>query len=174
MVDGFLTGIDRTHLARAVELAAEARDGGNHPFGAVLAGADGNVLAAARNSVGTTGDVSGHAETNLVRIATTRVDAELLPGSTLYTSCEPCAMCAGAIYWSGIGRVVFALSEADLYVLTGDDARNPTLKLPCRTVFAAGSRPITVVGPVDVPGMRDVHQGFWQGPSSAHRSAATR
>ncbi|MGR6998098.1 nucleoside deaminase [Yinghuangia aomiensis] len=74
------------------------------PFGAVLAGTGGNIPAAARNSVGTTGDVSGHAETNLVRIATTRVDAALLPGSTLYTSCEPCAMCAGAIYWSGIGR----------------------------------------------------------------------
>ena len=59
---------------------------------------------------------------------------------TLVTSCEPCAMCAGAIYWSGIGTVVYGLPESGLRALTGDDPDIPTLSHPCRLVFAAGSR----------------------------------
>ena len=106
-------------------------------------------------------DVTGHAETNLVRIATTAVDGALMAGSTLYSSAEPCAMCAGATYWSHVGRLAYALSEADLFKIIGEDERNPTLSLPCRSVFAAGQREMTVVGPVVVPGMREVHEGFW-------------
>ena len=71
-------------------------------------------------------------------------------------------MCAGAIYWSGIGRVVYALSESVLRSLTGDDPENPTLDLPCREVFARGQRPVAVEGPGDVPGAAEVHEGFWK------------
>lgn len=161
VVDASPTDADLIHLARCVELAQQARDARNHPFGSVLVGPDGTVLAEAGNTVGTTGDVTGHAETNLVRIATTAVDRALMAGSTLYSSTEPCAMCAGATYWSHVGRLVYALSEADLFKIIGEDERNPTLLLPCRSVFAAGQREMTVVGPVDVPGMREVHEGFW-------------
>ena len=70
-------------------------------------------------------------------------------------------MCAGAIYWSGIGRVVYAISEADLRGITGDDPENPTLDLPCREVFARGQRPVAVEGPAEVPGAVAVHEGFW-------------
>ena len=70
-------------------------------------------------------------------------------------------MCAGAIYWAGIGRVVFALSEASLRALTGDDAANPTLALPCREVFSRGQRRITVEGPALEDEVRLVHAGFW-------------
>jgi len=89
-------------------------------------------------------------------------DREFLRSCTLYTSAEPCAMCAGAIYWSGIGRVVYALSESALRGITGDDPENPTLDLPCREVFARGQRSVTVVGPEDVPGAAEVHEGFWK------------
>src|SRR6187402_628330 len=110
---------DLTHLARAVELAREARARGDHPFGAVLVTADGRTVEAL-NSVNTENDPTGHAETNLVRAAAGSVEPEAFAASTLYTSTEPCAMCSGAIYWSGVGRVVFALSEEGLAELVGD------------------------------------------------------
>ncbi len=70
-------------------------------------------------------------------------------------------MCSGAIYWSGIGRVVYALGEDQLLALTGADPENPTMALPCRQVFAAGQRLLPVVGPIELPEARAVHDGFW-------------
>jgi hypothetical protein len=80
---------------------------------------------------------------------------------TLYTSTEPCAMCAGAIYWTGIGRVVFALAETGLSRYTGSHTQNPTLDLPCREVFARGQKPIVVAGPLLEDEAGKVHEGFW-------------
>ncbi len=158
---------DRTRalLDRAVEIAGHARAHGNHPFGALLAAASGEVLLTAENTVVTGSDATGHAETNLVRLASAAYGPDELRALTLVTSTEPCAMCAGAIYWSGIGRVVYALSEAELYAITGADPANPTLELPCRTVFAAGRREIVVEGPFDLEAARAVHAGFWDRPA---------
>jgi tRNA(Arg) A34 adenosine deaminase TadA len=154
-----VTGRDELHLRRAFELATEARSTGNHPFGALLVGADGTVLAEALNSVVLGRDPTGHAETNLVRLAA-QLDTDLAD-ATLYTSTEPCAMCAGAIYWSGIGRVVYGLAEVDLLGLTGTHPDNPTLALPCREVFARGQRVVAVDGPALDAEARAVHDGFW-------------
>ncbi len=150
-----------THLRRAFRLAREARGMGNHPFGALLVSAEGLVLAEARNSVVTSGDCTGHAETNLMRLASTRFERVELATATLYTSTEPCAMCAGAIYWGGVSRVMFGLSECGLLALTGDDPENPTFDLPCREVFAHGQRPVEVVGPLLEDEARALHDGFW-------------
>ena len=141
-------------LARAIDIARQARVNGNHPFGALLADADAGVVLTAENTVVTESDPTGHAETNLVRLAGRGYSATELAALTLYSSAEPCAMCSGAIYWSGIGAVVYALAETALYEIIGDDPKNPTLVLPCRTVFAAGQRPITVRGPVRDRGRR--------------------
>lgn len=148
-------------LARAVAVAERARAGGNHPFGAVLADAGGHVLLEAGNTVVSERDVTGHAELNLVRLASRGFDAETLAGCTLYSSTEPCAMCAGAVYWSGIGRVVYALSQEVLHRFTGADPQNPTMHLPARDVLAAGQRHIEVEGPVELPEAAAVHAGFW-------------
>ncbi len=148
-------------LLQAVAVAARAREHGNHPFGALLADPDGHVLLIAENTVVTTADVTGHAETNLVRAASTAYPVADLRGLTLYTSTEPCAMCSGAIYWSGIGAVVYALGEDELRELTGADPENPTLAMPCRTVFGAGQRRVDVRGPFALPQAREVHAGFW-------------
>ncbi|APE33834.1 tRNA-specific adenosine deaminase [Nocardia mangyaensis] len=156
-----LTAADRALLDTAVAIARRSREHGNHPFGALLAGSDGAVLLEAENTVATERDATGHAETNLVRLSTAAYEPEFLRGCTLYTSTEPCAMCAGAIYWSGIGRVVYALGEDELLALTGANPENPTMALPCRTVFAAGQRELLVLGPVDLPRARAVHDGFW-------------
>jgi len=152
---------DLTLLTRAVTVARQSREHGNHPFGAVLADSAGQELLTAENTVVTEADATGHAETNLVRLASATYSVDELADMTLYTSTEPCAMCSGAIYWSGIGSVVYALSEEELYAMTGSDANNPTLVLPCRTVFAAGRRPISVAGPFDLASAREVHAGFW-------------
>lgn len=153
---------DEDLLRQAIALAAEARATGNHPFGALLAAADGSVELTAKNTVVTDSDVTGHAETNLVRLASRAFPTDQLATMALFTSTEPCAMCAGAIYWSGIGRVVFALAESQLLELTGADPENPTLALPCRTVFAAGQRSVEVQGPYDLPAAVEVHRGFWR------------
>jgi len=149
-------------LRRAIGVASRSRVNGNHPFGALLADAEGRVLLEAENSVVTTRDLTGHAEINLVREACTQLPAEFLGSATLYTSTEPCAMCAGAIYWAGIPRVVFGLREEQLYAITGADPKNPTLLLPCREVFARGQRPTEVVGPLLEDEARAVHEGFWR------------
>ena len=149
-------------LEAAVTRAARSRREGNHPFGAVLADADGTILLDAGNTVPVDGDCTGHAETNLARQASRNFSRERLAGCTLYSSAEPCAMCSGAIYWAGIGRVVYALSEKELKELTGDDPENPTLDLPCREVFARGQRTVFVDGPAEVTGARAVHEGFWK------------
>jgi tRNA(Arg) A34 adenosine deaminase TadA len=157
-------------LRLAIDVAARARSAGNHPFGAVLASAQGEVLLEGENSVTTERDVTGHAELNLVRAASQRFSEEELASTTLYSSTEPCAMCSGAIYWSGIGRVVYALSEARLGEFTGADAENPTMHLSARTVLAAGQRSIEVEGPADLPDAVAVHRGFWD-PEREDRSA---
>jgi tRNA(Arg) A34 adenosine deaminase TadA len=150
---------DLDHLAHAVRLARSARERGDHPFGAIVV-TPGGAVVEGMNSVLTERDPTGHAETNLVRAAAAVLESVELAASTLYTSTEPCAMCAGAIYWSGIGRVVYALSEDDLIEMVREQEGVPTMALPCREVFARGGRAIEVVGPVEVEGAREVHAGF--------------
>ena len=156
-------------LRQAIEVAQRARDAGNHPFGAVLASRIGEVLLEAENTVTTGRDVTGHAELNLVRLASGRYEMEELAETTLYSSTEPCAMCAGGIYWSGIGRVVFALPESRLGEFTGADPENPTMHLSAATVLSAGQRPIVVEGPADLPEAAAVHAGFWDPDRADHR-----
>jgi tRNA(Arg) A34 adenosine deaminase TadA len=103
-----LSGSELAHVRRAVEIAGHARTHGNHPFGALIVTADG-VQLEAENTVLTSADPTGHAETNLVRLAASVLTPAQLATCTLYTSTEPCAMCAGAIYWAVINLVVFAL-----------------------------------------------------------------
>ena len=157
------SGGDLTLLRRAIGLAARSRAAGNHPFGALVVGANGEVLAEAINrAVPGKGDATGHAELEAVRVASAAHPPEALRLATLYSSAEPCAMCAGAIYWSGIGRVVYGLSEARLLALTGSHPENPTLALPCRELFARGQRAIEVTGPLIEDEAAAVHAGFWK------------
>jgi tRNA(Arg) A34 adenosine deaminase TadA len=153
--------IDLQHVRRAVGVSVDARAHGNHPFGAVLVDPAGDVVLEAENTVTSGHDVTHHAELNLVRLACASIAYADLPRHTLYTSCEPCAMCAGAIYWSGIGRVVYALSEERLLDLTGNHPDNPTLMHPCREVFARGSRGTDVTGPLIEDEAAVAHKDFW-------------
>lgn len=149
-----------THLHDAIAVAWSARCNGNHPFGAVLVDAHGQVLLRAENTVVTERDATGHAETNLVRLASAQLPPELLRSATMYASTEPCAMCAGAIHWGQIGRLVFALSAKGLYELVGSGPDE--IQLPCREVFARSTRPMTVIGPALEEEALAVHVGFWR------------
>ena len=154
--------MDDHHFCRiAIQTAKEAREEGNHPFGAILVDEEGNILMISKNTVNTERDATGHAETNLMRMASRMYSREFLRTCTMYTSTEPCAMCAGATYWAGVGRIVYGLSETGLYELTGSNPENMTLKLPCREVFARGQEEVGVVGPLLEDEARTVHDGFW-------------
>jgi len=153
---------DLAFLRQAIELAREARSDGRHPFGALIVNELGETVAAAlNNAVRPNGDPTQHAETLACADAAKRLSEAELAKCTLYTSTEPCAMCAGAIYWIGLGRVVFGLSETGLMRYTGSHAENPTLDLPCRDVFAKGQKKIAVSGPLLEDEAGTVHEGFW-------------
>jgi tRNA(Arg) A34 adenosine deaminase TadA len=156
-----MNDLDIEHLKASIAVARRAREHGNHPFGAVLVDENNRVVLEAENTVITGRDSTGHAETNLVRLATRQFSPAELARCTLYASTEPCAMCAGAIFWSEIGRVVYALSEVDLYDIVGREPEQ--LLLPCREVFAHSQRPIEVCGPVPELEVeaREVHKDFW-------------
>lgn len=156
-----LTSEDRAHLTAAIELSRRARENGNHPFAALLVGPEGEVVMEMENGVVTGRNLTAHAECLLAQRASGEYDLSYLAKSTMYTSAEPCVMCAGAVYWSGIGRVVYGLSERALLPLTGAHDENPTMSLPCREVFARGQRHVDVVGPAMESEAGEPHKGFW-------------
>ena len=153
---------DEALLRRAFAVAALAREQGDHPFGSILVDADGKVLMEQGNGYSSEGnDRTAHAERLLASRAAKAYDAPFLAKCTLYTSAEPCAMCAGAIYWAGIGRVVFGQTEKDLRHQTGDHEENPTLDLPCHIVFEAGQRQTEIIGPLLADEAAKLQDDFW-------------
>ena len=120
-----MNAADERHLRRAIDLAHAARADGNMPYGSLLVGPAGDVLAEDRNTVVTERDISAHPELKLARWAARELDADLAQQTTMYTSCQPCSMCAGAIARSGLGRVVFALSGEQLQQLKPSGAASP-------------------------------------------------
>jgi tRNA(Arg) A34 adenosine deaminase TadA len=153
---------DERLLRAAFTAAKRAREGGDHPFGAVLADKDGNILREQGNGYSSEGgDRTAHAEKLLASWAAKNLSLDELSRCTLYSSAEPCAMCAGAIYWAGIGRVVFGQTERDLKAQTGAHEENPTLDLPCHLVFDAGQRPTELVGPLLGDEAAQLQADFW-------------
>jgi len=156
------TTADLEYLHRCIALAEDARNIGRHPFAALVVGRDQVVLAVAQNnSMPPGGNPTQHAELRAAAEASLHATPDDLARATLYSSAEPCVMCSGAIYWTGIGRVVYALSERELLHLTGDNPENPTMSMPCREVFSRGQRDIRVLGPILEAEAAVAHHGFW-------------
>ncbi|WP_327717142.1 nucleoside deaminase [Streptomyces sp. NBC_00490] len=135
------------YLRRCVELAAEAVDAGDWPFGSVLVGADGTILAEERNRETTTGDPTAHPEFELARWAATRLSPEERAAATVYTSGEHCPMCAAAHGWAGLGRIVYASSSQqarDWKAEWGVAVTSPLAPLTVQDVVPG----LEVVGPV--------------------------
>jgi tRNA(Arg) A34 adenosine deaminase TadA len=142
----------------AIQLAEQAVAHGNQPFGALLV-RDGQIVLARESTKVTTQDCSRHSETSVASAASGFLSKEELSHCSLYSSTEPCPMCAGAIYWSGIGRVVFGCSNDALCRLSDDH-----LLISCREIFASGTRHVEVMGPVLENEAIAVHQRFWKAP----------
>ena len=158
----FASARDLELLRAAIALSETSKQRGWHPFAALVADEQGKIVAqAGNNSMPPEGDPTQHAELVAAALAARKLSPAQLAKCTLYTSAEPCCMCAGAVYWTGIGRVVYALSEHALLGLTGDHPENPTFSLPCREVFARGQRRVEVVGPLLEDEAAAPHRGFW-------------
>lgn len=155
------TDPDLRFLTQAIDLSEQAKADGRHPFAALVVDAEGEIVAAKGNNSMPPGDPTQHAELSAVAEASRHRTPDQMAASTLYTSAEPCVMCTGAAYWTGIGRIVYALSETRLLELTGDDPENPTMSLDCRTVATAGQRHIEVLGPLLEDEAAAPHVGFW-------------
>jgi len=152
---------DGRYLRKAIVWSHAARRRGNRPFGALVVSAAGEVLAEAYCNSAETGDVTGHAELNVVRmLGERRLAREVLAGATLYASGEPCVMCAGAIFWSDIGRVVFGLDAGRLRAFRGD-ARDGVLS--SRDVFRSAPHPVACIGPALLDEAAAAHVGAWEG-----------
>lgn len=155
--------MDLALLRRTIAMSKDARAGGNHPFGALLADGEGNILMEQGNCQTVTKDCTGHAETTLMRRASQVYDKDFLWNCTLYTSCEPCVMCTGAAYWGNVGRIVYAMDEANLLKMTGNNEENPTFSHPCRLILAGGQKNMVVQGPYPelFEEAFEAHRGFW-------------
>lgn len=147
-------------LRAANKVAIEWKKFGHHPFGAVILGPDNETVLMSQGNL----SVVRHAETDLTRRASETYSPEYLASCTLVTTMEPCAMCAGTIYWANIGRVVYGSTEKTLKKLTGDSQMNPTMNFPCKQVFESGQKSIEVIGPVPEleAELIEPHKGFWK------------
>ena len=150
--------VQEQFLRQTIELAREARAEGNHPFGSLLT-LDDQLVLTAKNTVFTDRDPTAHAETNLVADAIRRLTPEDIRCSVLYTSCEPCAMCAGKLYWAGIRSVVYALSSEELATMAGGN-----FLIPCTELFARAAEHVIVTGPMLLSEAREVYIGYWPPP----------
>ena len=142
-----LTAADLAHLRRCVELAREALDAGDEPFGSVLVDGDGASRAEGRNRVVETGDATQHPEFELARWAAAHLTPEERAASTVYTSGEHCAMCAAAHGWVGLGRIVYATSTVQLVQWLTESGGAPPPVRPLRVQEVAPG--VVVQGPAD-------------------------
>lgn len=153
---------DATYLRQAIALSRTARQRGNRPFGSVIVAPDGTVLGAGWNSNGESGDCTAHAEVQAIREACQRHDRTALEQATLYASGEPCVMCAGAIFWANIRRVVYGIDDQRLRVFRGERLDQRDVELSCRDVFRAAPFAVDCTGPSLVDEASQPHVGAWK------------
>jgi tRNA(Arg) A34 adenosine deaminase TadA len=136
-----MTEEDEKFLRRAIELAAKSRADGDPPFGSLLVGPDGTVLAEDHNTTVSQSDISLHPELKLAVWAARELEPAAAAATTMYTSCQPCGMCQGAIERSGLGRVVFALSGEQVNALK-PPATGPGVRLEGPALFDEARVPV--------------------------------
>lgn len=150
---------DEEYVRMAIEMALASKRKGNLPFGCVLVNKHGEVVSKAENTINTDNDCLAHAEINLIRDACKIYDHLYLNDCTIYTSDEPCPMCTSAIYWSGIGKLVYGLSKTEYYRIVGRDNPNWVFEMPTRKLLKKGGRKLEVVGPLLEDEVSSLHLG---------------
>lgn len=153
---------DEHFLRRAIALAEEAVARGARPFGAVVVDGEGNVVAEAQ-AVATAEprDWTAHSEMQALRAASAALSWEALSRATVYASGEPCPMCAAAIYWCNIRRLVFSVSEPAMRDLRAPFARAAGIAMRCEEIFARCDRKVAVTGPLLEEEGLAAHRRFW-------------
>lgn len=150
----FSDEMDVALLRKANEAGWTARRNGDEPYGCILADRQGKVVAEGECHVRRTGDPTRHGEMMMIEAAIAAVGAEALADCSAYVSGGPCVMCTGAIYWSGIGRLVYAvdIGSTDNRDHT-ENGGKPTLRTSFKDILATGSRRMVLDGPY--PELRD-------------------
>jgi len=146
---------DLSFLNECMIEAKNSIDRGDHPFGALLVHQQ-KTLIKSGNEVNSRKDVTAHAELRLIQKAQKLFDDKTIAESTLYTSTEPCAMCAGAIYWAGIRKIVFGCSAQSLFEITGGG-----LHLSNETLFSYAPEETEVKSYEEKADFKQVHHDFW-------------
>lgn len=139
---------DLNFVRKAIDVAKTSQQKGNLPYGCILVNKEGTVLLTGENTINTDQDCLAHAEINLIRDACKIYDHDYLKTCTIYTSDEPCPMCASAIFWSGIGKLAYGLSKSEYYKIVGRDDPNWDFEIPVRDVLNSGGRAVEVLGPL--------------------------
>ncbi|MBE9605126.1 nucleoside deaminase [Acetobacteraceae bacterium H6797] len=157
---------DARHLRRAFALAQQARDRGDRPFAAIVIAGDGTVLTEGMSTQGSSGDGTlAHSEMNACQaVVKAGIPREVLAGATIYSSGEPCAMCSAAIFYTGIGRSVYGLSNDAVLALRNATPATAGLSLSCRAVMASAANPPVVEGPCLEEEAAVPHRGYWPAP----------
>lgn len=138
---------DKYYMKKAIKLAYHAKESGDNPFGSILVDKDGNILMEDENTQITENDITGHPELKISRRAAAKYDKEFLKSCTMYNSAEPCTMCTGAIYWSGIGRIVFGIGKDHLNKLKPDG--DGSIRYSIHDLLRNSDRSFEIVGPMD-------------------------
>lgn len=136
---------DHHPMRLAIQASQHAADKGDGPFGATLVSPEGDILLVAANNAKTAADCTGHAEMVLIRQAQTQFGQSALRGAMVFASGEPCAMCAGALFWAGVGRIVFGASQADIIEVLGE---SPAMPINSRQTLAGAQPAVQIDGPV--------------------------
>jgi tRNA(adenine34) deaminase len=153
---------DEEFLRRAIGLAEAAVARGGRPFGALVVGGDGEIVAEAQAvPPADLRDWTAHSEMEALRAASAALPWEALGRATLYASGEPCPMCAAATYWCNIRRVVFCVSEPAMRMLRMPYERAAGIAMRCDEIFARCGRRVEVVGPLIEHEGLPVHRRFW-------------
>ncbi|MDF9745494.1 nucleoside deaminase [Natrinema salsiterrestre] len=147
---------DESHIRRAIELSESAVEHGNTPFGSLLV-LDDEVIRTAENTTLTDDDIAAHPEFELARWAASELEPAERESCTMYTSTEPCPMCASAIVYAGLGRVVYSVSVDSL----ADLREEGVIEIPCEEVVDRGGGSTTVEGPVLESEGLAVHEAYF-------------
>ncbi|SER72332.1 nucleoside deaminase [Natrinema salaciae] len=148
---------DESYVRRAIELSESAVEHGNTPFGSLLV-VDDEVIRTAENTTLTDDDIAAHPELELARWTASELEPAERESCTMYTSTEPCPMCASAIVYAGLGRVVYSVSVDSLASLRNDGV----IEIPCEEVVDRAGGSTTVEGPVLEDEGLAVHEAYFQ------------
>ncbi|WP_262911046.1 Atu1372/SO_1960 family protein [Tenacibaculum ovolyticum] len=147
-------------ISMAIEVAKSAKAKGNLPYGCVLVDETGEVIFKGENTINSDHDMLAHAEINILREAGKTYSHEELKSFTIYTSDEPCPMCASAIYWSGVGKLVYGLSKTEYYKIVGKKNPDWVFEMSARDVLSQGGRKVEVIGPIQEKEAAKLHKNL--------------